>query len=243
MRTGFKVVTLDTVDSTNNYIAILLKKGEITNGTVILADNQYGGRGQRGSNWQSAAGENLTCSIFLDEVNLSVEKSFNLTKWISVSLVNYLNRIGFETTIKWPNDIFISDKKVAGILIENQLRGVTIKSSIIGIGLNVNQTNFGELRATSLKLETGEFKPIKDVLYGFLGYLSENPLSEINESDLSKKYHSKLFRFQMTNNYKDEKGEFTGKIIGVEFNGNLKLEKEDGSVFSYDLKEIEYLFA
>ena len=148
MKIGQKIIRLDVVDSTNNYIANLIKQGSIDSGTVIMADEQFAGKGQRDAQWQSSAGENLTFSFFLDDVNLSVSRQFNLSQVVALSLYNFLNNLGLDATIKWPNDIYIKGRKIAGVLIENQLKGSLIKSAIVGVGLNVNQTEFQGFSAT-----------------------------------------------------------------------------------------------
>ncbi len=132
MQIGRKIIRLESVDSTNNYIANLLKEGVLEDGTVILADDQYAGRGHRDSEWLANAGENLTFSFFLDNVNLSVQNQFYLTCIVSITLTQLLDKYGISSKIKWPNDIYVDQKKIAGVLIENQLSSTYIKSSIIG---------------------------------------------------------------------------------------------------------------
>ena len=165
---GRKIIHLENVDSTNNYTANLLLKGEVDSGTVILADKQTQGRGQRGSVWSSNSGENMLFSLFLSTEILSVNDQFLLSQFVSVSLIQMLRNIGLNAEVKWPNDIYINNKKVAGILIENQLSGYTLKSSIIGVGLNVNQKLFENISATSLYNELGEFISIQSVLFSFI---------------------------------------------------------------------------
>ncbi|HIP32513.1 MAG TPA: biotin--[acetyl-CoA-carboxylase] ligase, partial [Crocinitomicaceae bacterium] len=168
MKIGNKIVRLASVDSTNNYIANLVKEREITSGTVVLADEQFLGKGQRGSEWTTNAGENLTFSFFLDNVNLSVENQFILTQLVSLSLIELLDKLNVKAKIKWPNDIYIDSTKVAGVLIENQLSFGQIKSSVIGIGLNVNQKKFDGFNATSLFLENEVHHSLMDILLSFI---------------------------------------------------------------------------
>ena len=136
---GRKIVRLESVDSTNNYTANLIKSGELVHGSVIMAVEQTNGRGQMGAEWLVKPGENLTFSIFLDNVNLSVDNQFFLTRLVSVSLIDFLANFNIPAMIKWPNDLFVNDKKIAGVLIENNVSGSFIQKSIIGIGLNVNE--------------------------------------------------------------------------------------------------------
>ena len=156
MQIGQKIIHLESVDSTNNYVANLIKRSEITHGTVIMADEQFAGKGQRGAEWYVKPGENLTFSFFLENVNLSVSQQFYLTQVVSLSLVDVLTTLKLTAQIKWPNDIYIKDRKIAGVLIQNQVSNGMVNTAIIGIGLNVNQQSFEGFSATSLISEEGE---------------------------------------------------------------------------------------
>lgn len=241
MQIGVKIIRLESVDSTNNYIANLLKAGELTNGTVILADEQFAGRGQREAEWLTKPGENLTFSIFIDNVNLSVQKQFYLSCFISITLVELLDKFGLKAKIKWPNDIYINQQKIAGVLIENQLSSSFIKSSIVGIGLNVNQIDFGNLKATSIQKEINERKTPMDVLYLFIEQFNSRwkNFSEGTFVELKEKYLNNLFQFNEKHLYEDENGEFEGGIIDVLDSGHLVIESVSG-IRQYDLKEIKF---
>ena len=141
---GNKIVRLDSVDSTNNFAANLLREGKIGHGTVILADEQTAGRGQRGASWHSQGGMNLIFSVFVEHDNLSVDEQAHITHWVSLSVNDLLRAHDIASFIKWPNDLLVEDEKIGGILIENQLSGAFIRSSIIGVGLNVNQRFFDQ---------------------------------------------------------------------------------------------------
>ena len=138
---GNNIISLEEVDSTNRYLKdYLLKDNNTIEGLVVVATNQHSGRGQKGNTWQSEQGKNLTFSIFI-KPNIQVQAQFLISKAISLGIVDFLNDVGLsELKIKWPNDIFCKDKKIARILIENTLKGNNVSNSIIGIGLNVNQT-------------------------------------------------------------------------------------------------------
>ena len=242
MEIGNKIIHLDSVDSTSNYIAKLIKLNEVENGTVILADNQFEGKGQRGAQWSVKPGENLTFSFLLKDVNLSVVDQFFLTELVSLSMIDLLQKNGVDAEIKWPNDIFVNGKKIAGILIENQLSSSKIKSSIIGVGLNVNQTQFEGFFATSVKNETGQFRLIMDVLFGFIE--SFNRLSDLYPSnkreEIRKVYLSNLYLFNQVSSYEDASGEFLGEIVDVVATGQLVVKKRDETK-EYNLKEIRFL--
>ncbi len=241
MRIGQKLIQLESVDSTNNYTANLLKTGGLSSGTVILADEQFAGKGQRGAEWLTEAGKNLTFSIYLEDVNLSVENQFDLSKVVALSLTALLSKMDIFAQVKWPNDIWVNGRKISGVLIENsvsQSRGIR---SIIGIGLNVNQTEFGSLNATSIKLETGNFVPTRDVLFSFIE--SFNAVYEqfsIHPEQLNALYLAHLYQLNEVRTYRDESGTFDGKIVGIEQSGRLIVLKDDIPQ-TYDVKEIVFL--
>ena len=238
---GRKIIQIECVDSTNNYVANLLSEGKIEHGTVILADEQTNGRGQRGSTWDSKAGENLIFSIFINTAIMSVKDQFVLTQIISVAVANLISKFGIEADIKWPNDIYIKGKKIGGILIENQIKGSFLNGSIVGIGLNINQIDFDNLNATSLKLETGEFIPIQSAVFSLIkeinigwDLIQTNQFEKINDL-----YLSKLWLLNKEANFIDQSGEFRGCIKGVSSNGFLIMQKTNALV-QYDLKEITF---
>lgn len=236
---GRKIIRLDTVDSTNNYTANLIKEGNLQHGTVILAVEQFAGKGQRGAEWLTEPGSNLTISVFLDEVNLSVDRQFSLTQFCSILMVNTLDKLGVKAEIKWPNDIYVDKKKIAGMLIENQLRGSQLRSSIVGIGLNVNQTNFGELQATSIRKEIGQFISIDDILASLISEFNSMLDSRSSLELINTLYHNNLYQLNERREYKVGELQREGIILGVLQNGKLKVKFEQEELF--DLKEIEFM--
>ncbi|MGJ8661426.1 MAG: biotin--[acetyl-CoA-carboxylase] ligase [Bacteroidota bacterium] len=237
---GQTKIHLSSVDSTNNYAANMLKAGLLNHGTVILADEQTNGRGQRGSVWQSEPGMNLQMSLVLTFENVNSEAQRFINSLVSISMVSLLNNRGIEAKIKWPNDILVNNKKIAGILIENQLSKQNINSSIIGIGLNVNQLDFKDLFATSLKNEIGSFTPISEVLDSLLLQLNlyYEMFAKNNFSELEKNYFKHLWGFQELKKFSDKNGDFSGTITGISDNGLLIIETEEGQR-EYDIKEIK----
>lgn len=241
MRIGQKLIHLESVDSTNNYTANLLKAGGLSSGTVILADEQFAGKGQRGAEWLVEAGKNLTFSVYLDEVNLSVENQFDLSKMVALALVDLLKNRGISAQIKWPNDVWVKGRKISGVLIENTISQARGMRSIVGIGLNVNQTEFGALNATSVQLETGNFVAVRDVLFSFIeSFNSMYDRFSSSPENLNEAYLEGLYQRNEVRTYRDETGEFEGEIIGVEQSGRLIVLK-NGIPRSYDLKEIAFL--
>jgi BirA family biotin operon repressor/biotin-[acetyl-CoA-carboxylase] ligase len=243
MPIGSKVIQLSSVDSTNNYAAMLLSNDNAVHGTVILADEQTAGRGQRGAYWQSESGSNLLMSIILKHDNLSVDRQFLLTQLASLAVVDLLGKIGLLAHIKWPNDIYVGDRKICGMLIENNLSGTVIRSSVIGIGLNVNQSYFDLTTATSIKLEKGRSFPIQEILFSFIGSfnLFYDQLISSRIQEIENLYKIKLLGFEQKRMFKDETGEFLGIIRGVDSNGKLRMEV-NGVEQIYDLKQLRFIF-
>ena len=165
---GQNLVTLKQVDSTNNFLKNILSNSKpVPEGTVIMAEEQYAGRGQRENKWHAEPGKNLTFSILLKPHFISAAGQFDLTRAVSMGVFEALEPIlGTQLKIKWPNDIYYADKKLGGMLIENILQGSQIKNSIIGIGINVNQDNFTDKagNATSVKQILQKDYDLKNIL-------------------------------------------------------------------------------
>ncbi|MCH2223453.1 MAG: biotin--[acetyl-CoA-carboxylase] ligase [Crocinitomicaceae bacterium] len=240
MHIGQNIIHLACVDSTNNYAANCLKSGDLTSGTVILADEQFAGKGQRGAEWSTLAGLNLTFSFFVDNVNMAVARQFDWSKIVALGIHRFLEKLGVETSIKWPNDIYCNDSKIAGILIENQLSGSLIKSSIVGIGINVNQQDFKGFNATSLFLETGTTYPIKDALLSFIDSMN-GVFKDVVQGELNVElsYLDQLYRKNEMHPFEDSSGRFFGVVQGVAPNGRLIVKKQS-EIVTYDLKEIRF---
>lgn len=239
---GKKIIRLESVDSTNNYAANVIRNGKAEHGTVILAVEQYAGKGQRNAQWLAAPGENLTFSLIWDEVNLSVDQQFDITRFISLAMVELLRRYAIDVEIKWPNDILFEGKKIAGILIENQIQGMLIRRSVIGIGLNVNQNHFDGLNAISMALIKGRKYVTDDVLFSFCEVL--NHMTKDGRSiplGLQESYLNKLYCLNREAVYQTSSGvEFNGIITGVDRNGRLEVDN-NGEIVAYDLKDIRFI--
>ena len=169
---GCEIIHKEVVDSTNNYLTNLVHDGKISHGVVILADHQTNGRGQRNTIWQSIKSKNLLFSYFTTYKELQISEQFLITQYVSSAIHSFLKFKGVETSIKWPNDILFGNQKICGVLIENQIQGQLIKGSIIGIGLNINQEEFEDTSATSLKLITGKDYIISIILNELLNHLN-----------------------------------------------------------------------
>jgi len=240
------IIKLNAIDSTNSFIKNLANKKALENYTVVMAEHQTLGRGQVGTTWISDKGKNLTFSVLISVENLRIENQFYLSMAVSLGILEALNRdVKIPLMVKWPNDILSDKDKVAGILIENILAGVTIRQSIIGIGLNVNQTVFPtEIGpATSLKNLTGKNYDRDDLLRKIINSIQYYVkfLEDYKFDDLKKLYLESLYKFEKPMMFEDKEGViFLGKIIDVDENGRLVIELENETARKFSLKEIKF---
>ena len=231
----FKVVHIDETDSTNHW---LKAHGEGT--MVVVADFQTAGKGCGSNSWESERGQNLTFSMLIHPEALEARAQFRITEVVSVALCNTLERYIYkEVDIKWPNDIYVGDQKICGILIENRLQGSVIKDSIIGIGLNVNQQVFlsDAPNPVSMWQLTGQETNRETLLEAFLQAFNEAWESET----ISKAYRQRLYRREGYHAFCDKDGRFEAKLRNVLNDGMLVLEDREGQRRNYAFKEIKYI--
>jgi BirA family biotin operon repressor/biotin-[acetyl-CoA-carboxylase] ligase len=221
-------IKYDTVQSTNTSVSELIKQRTLEEGTVVIADYQETGRGQGQHSWVSQRGENLLMSLLLFPAFLSASEQFYLSMVASLGLCDALEEVGVDPVIKWPNDILIERGKIAGILIEHGIISGHIAHTIIGIGLNVNQTEFPPFPtpATSLYQETGKLTSVAD-----MGKIVESCLlgryRELREGErkvLGKEYYGKLFMAGVTALFREGDELFEGIIRGVSDSGELMID-------------------
>ena len=231
----FKVVHIDETDSTNHW---LKAHGEGT--MVVVADFQTAGKGCGSNSWESERGQNLTFSMLIHPEALEARAQFRITEVVSVALCNTLERYIYkEVDIKWPNDIYVGDQKICGILIENRLQGSVIKDSIIGIGLNVNQQAFlsDAPNPVSMWQLTGQETNRETLLEAFLQAFNEAWESET----ISMAYRQRLYRREGYHAFCDKDGRFEAKLRNVLNDGMLVLEDREGQRRNYAFKEIKYI--
>jgi BirA family biotin operon repressor/biotin-[acetyl-CoA-carboxylase] ligase len=234
---------LDKVDSTNSYLQKLNEKTKQSIGTIVSAKNQQHGKGQIGNEWTVEAGKNLTFSLVVYP-NIKTKNVFYLNIIASLAVSKLLADLKITSKIKWPNDILVDGKKICGILIENQISGDNISQSIIGVGLNVNQSNFKSiLNATSI-LNQNVSVQLEDALIQVYGYLDfyYNLLQESNYKQLLKLYYNQMFWFNKKGDFIDSIGCFRAEVLGVTETGRLYLKREDGTNSSYDLKQVKFVY-
>ncbi len=244
---GHNLVKLNEVDSTNTYLKNLLSNSKpLIEGTVIMAEHQYAGRGQNLNIWESQAGKNLTISIYLKPSFLSVSDQFDLNKAISLGVADCLNKVlGENCHIKWPNDIYFHDRKIGGILIENVIKGYNLKESVIGIGINVNQTNFSAplSRVNSISKVLHKDYNLQLLLTQLCQDIESRYLQlKAGKKDLlDENYQNSLYRFNEQHRFQIENKIVEGIIKGVSQTGKLLLQINNG-VKELDLKEVKFIF-
>jgi BirA family transcriptional regulator, biotin operon repressor / biotin---[acetyl-CoA-carboxylase] ligase len=212
-------------------------------GSIVITSNQTAGKGQRGNTWVVQPNQNLTFSAIVKPSFLAVKEQFLLTIITSLAVRDFLvSRVNESIYIKWPNDILVRDKKISGILIENQIHGSRIQTSIIGIGLNMNQTEFGFATATSLKVLGGHQTDLNEALHSLLQFLEVRylQLKRGNTEALKREYLDALYWKNETHQFRSGDSTFTGMIDGVDDNGKLQV-KAGENVRSFEVKELIYL--
>lgn len=236
----------DALPSTNILANEWLAENKVVEGTVILTHDQYAGKGQATNKWESAPHKNLTFSVILFPKFLLARKQFLLNQVVSLSVFDTLKEyIAEGLAIKWPNDIYAFDKKITGILIQNNLRGSILQSSIIGIGLNVNQKQFisDAPNPTSMALEIGETIDLDVVLSKFCQHLESNYLllKAGQTAKLQQRYLDSLFRIGKICPYRRLDGTiFKGEIKGVTEIGKLIIKTTNG-MEEFAFKEVGYI--
>ena len=213
---------------------------------LVVATHQTAGRGQMGTIWCSEAGKNLTFSILIRVNGLSVDRQFVLNQAVSLGLLNVLKKYLPDVQIKWPNDILADTKKIAGILIENTVSNNKIKHSIVGIGLNVNQTKFPKeiANASSLKLLLQKdldldflLQEIRDSIKQYVFLIEKE-----QKASIQKQYLKNLLYYEKETTFLNKKGKaFVGKIIGLTSEGRLQIEMQSKELVDFGFKEIKFI--
>ena len=239
---------LSRVDSTNTFAKNLLSKSSPTEGTVIYTDDQYAGRGQVGSKWESSIGKNIVLSVILYPKFLPISQQFKLNQAVSLAVYDLLSPYvpPERLHVKWPNDIYIDNKKLGGILIENRLQGSLLAHSVIGIGLNINQMDFSPKlpNPTSLILETGQEQDIYKIMGQFCELLEYRywQLKAGKYKDLDRDYLHTLYGYQQWRNFEiaTTKQQIRGKITGIAPSGKLQIETAEKRL-EFSFKEVVFL--
>jgi BirA family transcriptional regulator, biotin operon repressor / biotin---[acetyl-CoA-carboxylase] ligase len=241
------IIKLDCVDSTNNYATQRIVREGWNEGTIVLANEQSKGKGQKNNSWESEKGKNLLASIVLYPNFLPVQSQFEVSKVVALAVHDVISLYVDNVTIKWPNDIYIGDRKISGILIENAIIGNEISWVIAGIGININQIEFRSdaPNPVSLSMITGREYNLDEITKQFLHSISYwyKLLKSNTVGIIDKSFLEKLYRFNEEVQFRDDEEIFTGKIIGVNELGQLIIEKQNGMVKAYGFKEVAFLYS
>jgi BirA family biotin operon repressor/biotin-[acetyl-CoA-carboxylase] ligase len=242
---GSKLIFYKNIESTNTYASGLLQRESISEGTIIYTNFQSAGRGQKGNRWESEASKNLLFSIVLFPVMVIPEDQFIISMFVSLGICDFLKTYIPACNIKWPNDIYAGDDKIAGILIESSITGSSINNSIAGIGLNINQDHFPTYipNPVSLKMLTGKDYDIDLCLKQLAGWLDKRYKQLISggRSEIRNEYISSLYRLNEWHKFKSDNGTFSGKIVSVTDSGCLQIKYRNSEIREFSFKEIEFI--
>lgn len=240
---GQQLLFIAACASTNSEAQQLLIKNEATEGCTVITHRQTQGRGQRGNSWEAEPGQNITLSVILSPTFLAVRQQFYLNMAVSLAVLDLLREHGLQQAmVKWPNDLFFEDKKLGGILIENTINSQTLQHSIVGIGLNVNQTAFATSTATSMANVCGRAFDLENVTMRLLELLEKRylQLRTGHTARLKYEYLQGLYRYQETHPFKIGNVQVQGQILGVGEDGRLAVEIEQELRY-FDFKEIAHV--
>ena len=237
---GQNIIELSSIDSTNNYLIDLSQNISLVEGTVVIAKEQTAGKGQRNNLWSSEADKSLCISILL-KPKLEVNQQFLFNKFIALSLCEAINDYPLNAKIKWPNDILIDCKKVAGILVENSIRANKIEKSVVGIGINVNN-NISEFTSATTMAECLKTIPsFSELLEIICKKIEKNYfLMKQKPSMINELYHQNLFNKEEVQKFSKNSETFDGIIKSVNENGQL-LVAVNGRLEFYKMGEIKFI--
>ena len=241
-----KLIKLDAIDSTNEFLKGLSNKQELENFTVVTAENQTKGKGQMGAVWASEVGKNLILSVLVKDFLSDICQIYDLNIIASLAVIDALEWYNIPNlSIKWPNDIMSDNKKIGGILIENSIKSDGTIVSIVGLGLNVNQTNFENLpKASSLSVICNLKFNKEDLLFSIIDNIERKvSVGKQNSDTFWTDYSNKLFKKGVPMPFSDQNNQnFMGIIQGITAIGKLEILLEDDSVAEFDIKEIQMLY-
>jgi len=240
-----EIIHIRETNSTNNYLKELLQTQNVDEGTVVWADFQSAGKGQRGNGWESEAGKNILFSIVLFPGFIKAGEQFILSQIVSLAVANCLQEYTEGISIKWPNDIYWNEKKICGILLENTILEDNIGHSVAGIGININQVDFRSdaPNPVSLKQITNRDYNLEEILKTVVDNINVYYQQiKIGKTDsLIKQYKESLFRKDGYHLYNDGLSNFLARIQDVNSSGILILKTKEGEERHFAFKEVKYI--
>ncbi|MFO7998531.1 MAG: biotin--[acetyl-CoA-carboxylase] ligase [Bacteroidales bacterium] len=245
---GHQLLYFPEIDSTNREAWRMVQKGDLEEGTIVRAGFQSLGRGQGSTRWESEKGKNLCVSVVIKPVFLSPDKQFYLNKAIALSVREAVKGLlpDASVMIKWPNDVYIGNRKVAGILIENAIRGSRLEHSIAGIGININQRRFDPTlpNPVSIAQVAGRDQDIEKCLDHLCSSLDHwyGLLASADREGLNLAYLEALLGYGEKRTYLSRGHQFKARVAGISPHGKLILDMEGGRQLEFDMKEVSMLF-
>jgi BirA family biotin operon repressor/biotin-[acetyl-CoA-carboxylase] ligase len=231
----WEIIHIAETDSTNRWLRERGGEGDM----VVVADYQTAGKGQGTNSWESERGKNLLFSVLYHPQRIPANRQFHISMAVSLAIADALGEHIGDVSIKWPNDIYWRNAKICGILIENRLLGQTIRDSIIGVGVNVNQRQFHSNAPNPVSLwqihghETDLELLLQSILDKFTLY--------INKKEIKTQYLHLLYRRKGFHPYADKEGSFMAEIVDVEDDGHLLLCDDNGQQRRYAFKEVSFV--
>ncbi|MFH0843774.1 MAG: biotin--[acetyl-CoA-carboxylase] ligase [Bacteroidota bacterium] len=242
---GSNLIFRETLASTNTEASLLLRKGAVPEGTVIHTDFQTAGRGQQGNTWEGERGRNLLISIILYPQSVKPGEQFLISMTISLGVCDFIDKHASGCKVKWPNDIYVKDDKIAGILIENSIMGDFTESTIAGIGININQEVFPERikNPVSLKLISGKELNTEKCLSYLLSALDKRykQLLYGDRKKIHNEYKARLYRYNELCDYRAGGKIIKGRISDVSVLGILTIKDEPGTTHRFSFKEVDFM--
>jgi BirA family biotin operon repressor/biotin-[acetyl-CoA-carboxylase] ligase len=243
---SLKIISIETLESTNELAWLKLKNREAEHGDVILANYQTKGKGQSGNHWYSSPNANILASIICKDVNCRMGDLPKINMLVSLALYHFIRPYFInKVSIKWPNDILVDQQKIGGILIETSVQGECIKNAVIGIGINVNEGKFPSHLTQACSFYTINHKhyAVLELIPELLGKLDEylSKLKYISLNELIKDYNEALFGMEVKRYFRKGIIDFEGKIIGINSLGQLQINTKNG-VEIFNNKDIEFIF-
>ena len=242
----FKIIKLDAIDSTNDWLKEKFLQGNCIEGDLVWVNDQTNGRGQRDNRWISAAGKNLTFSLFKVFGKLLVRDQFLINCSVTLAILMALKEINIpDLSLKWPNDILSGNKKIGGVLIENFVRGERFSGTIVGVGLNVNQDNFDLFpKASSILMLTQKEQHLDELLKRILEKFNDffEQCKSENKIELINQYQANLYMKDQWVVFENSDSTLKGKIKGINSKGKIKIEKENGTVEYFSGGSLKLLY-
>lgn len=237
----FNFIELPEAASTNSVAA----SGAFAPGSVVYTLRQSAGRGCGSNSWESEAGKNIAMTLVLGDIGVAVERQFAISMAVALGCFDYVSHYVADCSVKWPNDIYVGDRKIAGILIEHSMSGAMLSRSLCGVGLNINQEIFysDAPNPVSLIQLTGMRYDVRSELHKLVEAIGKRLECVKDFNLLRSEFLLHLYRGAGVYNWRDESGEFQASVYGIDDFGRLQLVSLDGSIHTYGFKEIRYVGA